>query len=765
MKAKKVLKVTFIVLVVVALLLALVVLFWLGPVVKAVAQSIGSKALGTPVSIESLAINPRTGTVDLKAFTIDTHEGFARTNTWSLADLHLSIDMGSLFSDTIVVHEVRIDSPYFTYEQNRATDNVAEIVKALQEFAGVDPDATKERQAKEAAAKDDGEKASKKVIVESLVVNDLQVHIANTDDLKQDVRLAVEQFSLSFTNGVVQLKNLTLGNPDSLATPNLFELEAIDIQLDPDSIYSDKVVIEDVQIRHPHVFLEINPETDTIAEFMKIAGGVADKAKPPPADKPADLPEPETETTGEPAAPPPIELKNLYVDDIQLKLLDTTRTNAPTEPQALATVGGISVRQTEGKLQIKGIAVPNPDGFTATNLFHLASIEVSIDPASLFSPQVVISEVRIDSPTFNLERTETKGNVAELTKLLKALTPPAPETGQTVAASEPEEAVEPVPLAEQPVVLEALVVTNLAINMIFPVETNGLASAVSFPSLGKLSPMGLLGGQDTNAVDEVEVDGQLTFMAFDLLTIEPLKGLIELTNLEVGNPDGFANKNLVQLDQFNLAIDPSTLQADVMLIEEILIDNPTIAYERKITTDNFQALQAFIEDVTTPLGEESETETVKAEEPEQEASGQKVIIGHLLVKSGLVKAKLSIAPSAPIPLPKIEMRDIGKEKGGTGFFEACAEIGQKFYDTILGAVASTTGFATDALKGIGSLALPGGEKELTGIDAITGEQLGPDTTESVDTEDAGSESATPAAEKPEKKRRSSRTWRLPGRSF
>jgi hypothetical protein len=96
-------------------------------------------------------------------------------------------------------------------------------------------------------------------------------------------------------------------------------------------------------------------------------------------------------------------------------------------------------------------------------------------------------------------------------------------------------------------------------------------------------------------------------------------------------------------------------------------------------------------------------EVVEAGEPAPSQAGQKVIIAHLLVQNGMVKAKISALPSAPIPLPKIEMADLGKETGGTSIGDALSEIGGTFYDSIIGSVSSVTGFAGDALKGAGAL--------------------------------------------------------------
>ena len=154
-----------------------------------------------------------------------------------MASLDVAIDMGSLFSQTVVVHQVALNSPYFIYEQSAATDNIQEFILSIQEFVGYDPAAPppppdpkkleKKRKKKEKKAQKKKEKGPKIVIVESLVINDVQVHLANTDDPRLDIDVSLEQFAVSMTNGTVNLKNLHVSNPALLDTSDLFTLDAI----------------------------------------------------------------------------------------------------------------------------------------------------------------------------------------------------------------------------------------------------------------------------------------------------------------------------------------------------------------------------------------------------------------------------------------------------------------------------------------------------------------------------------------------------------
>ncbi len=139
MKKKKALKIILLSMASLVLLLVLVVLFWLGPTVKVIVKMIGPQALGTPIAIEKLSINPRKGILHLSGFSIANQESFGESNAVALASLDIAIEMGSIFSQTVMVHQVRINSPHFTFEQSSASDNIAEYIRSIEDFIGYDP--------------------------------------------------------------------------------------------------------------------------------------------------------------------------------------------------------------------------------------------------------------------------------------------------------------------------------------------------------------------------------------------------------------------------------------------------------------------------------------------------------------------------------------------------------------------------------------------------------------------------------------------------
>ena len=175
-----------------------------------------------------------------------------------------------------------------------------------------------------------------------------------------------------------------------------------------------------------------------------------------------------------------------------------------------------------------------------------------------------------------------------------------------------------------------------------------------------------------------------------------LRGNVLLKGLKVGNPEGFKTDGIFELGQLTVDLNTRSLLSGVVHIRKILVDAPKITYERGLTSSNLGDLLAGLEKKPDPAGEETPEAEEPAPEsaPAKEAGGAKVIIDELVVSDAQLNVSLTVAQglSAPLPLPTITLRDIGKESGGAGFMEVL----QKVLGAILGAV-------TDVIKGSAKL--------------------------------------------------------------
>ena len=697
--------------------------FWLGPTVELAAEKIGSKALGTPLRISELEINPLEGTIHLEGFSVGNPERFGQTNAVSLAGLDIELDFGSLLSETVMVHRVSIDRPALFVEQCETTNNLTVLTENLTSYFGIEENAPE-------PPKDEPESPPKKVIIETLEIHNVQLAAADTRNPELNIEAGIEQISMSMTNGIFKLQNLQISNPGKLDQPNLFTLDGIAVHVAPKSIYSNTVSILDLQITRPYACLEHNAETDTLTEFQKLAESLS-------AGLPAkEAPE---KPTKEAASPIVVKLHNAAINDLQLRLFDTSGTNSLPGPALLAGIRTISAQPESGRFQVSGIRVPNPEGFSTNNLMQVKLIAATMDPESLLAQQLLIENITIDAPQVNLEQTEKSGNVVELQNRLNCFIPQA-----KTPTTEPDSKAEPIPLSEQPVLVNELVISNFAVTLKEPVSTNESAWS-SFDLLNPLNKLSLdklnlLKGASEEEEAETAPDAPMTIVAFQDLSIHPLEGEIDIRSLKVGNPPGFTRRKLIRIDEIHTKLDPDSLQSDTLHIKDIVITSPKVRFERQLLTDNIKALQKEVEQAT--VKREESKESAGPAEP-----AKKVIIDRVVIAKSSVQAKLSIAPATPpIPLIKITLKDLGKEEGGATPAEASTRIVDTFYDEMIGAVSKGTGFATDVLKKAGGLAIP---------------QFSPEEIETTET----AEEAPVEPETEKQPSRSSRKRRHPGRMF
>ena len=132
------------------------------------------------------------------------------------------------------------------------------------------------------------------------------------------------------------------------------------------------------------------------------------------------------------------------------------------------------------------------------------------------------------------------------------------------------------------------------------------------------------------------------------VAISPLNGSGSISGLEIRNPEGFDSDYIFQLEQVEVSLNAASLMSDVIEIESIIITQPEITYETRITTDNVRALLENIGGVG------GETAAADGE------SGKEMFIRDFRLLSPQVNLVAAVA-TAPISLPDIELTDIGTE--------------------------------------------------------------------------------------------------------
>jgi len=128
---KKILLVTVTLLVI----LFLGITFSLDRIVKSGIESFGSDITGTQVQVESVSISPISGAGTISGFTVANPGDFEGELMMSITEFSISLDVMSLLSDKILIHEIILSEPGFYVEQTVSGNNVLQILEHIDAVA------------------------------------------------------------------------------------------------------------------------------------------------------------------------------------------------------------------------------------------------------------------------------------------------------------------------------------------------------------------------------------------------------------------------------------------------------------------------------------------------------------------------------------------------------------------------------------------------------------------------------------------------------
>jgi hypothetical protein len=188
----------------------------------------------------------------------------------------------------------------------------------------------------------------------------------------------------------------------------------------------------------------------------------------------------------------------------------------------------------------------------------------------------------------------------------------------------------------------------------------------------------------------------------DGIIVNPFSGVVHINGLVLGNPEGFATPNAMELSEFNLEIAVKSLFSDTVVIRKILITDPQITYEQGLLDSNLMRLQKNL----TAKEKTAVAEEVKPVEAQRDKTSKKVIIEDFQFNGAKIHVSLTAlaGKQVTLPLPEIHLTDIGKSSGGATPVEIISKVFRSISGAVVNVVASTGDLAADVLKGAGDAA-------------------------------------------------------------
>ena len=190
-----------------------------------------------------------------------------------------------------------------------------------------------------------------------------------------------------------------------------------------------------------------------------------------------------------------------------------------------------------------------------------------------------------------------------------------------------------------------------------------------------------------------------------------LSGRVEIQGIVVGNPEGFKTDSAFRLGSVRVRFDPRSVLTNTIHVKEVLIEAPQVTYEMSLKGSNVARIKKNVDEFAgkvLPAGD-GEEEAPPPPPPEPAEGGKKVIIDSVRVFDG----KISLSATAlggnalPVPLPDIQLKDIGKESDGASIGDATSEV----FDAVLGGIKGAVAGAGDLLKKSGET-LTGSAKDV-----------------------------------------------------
>lgn len=130
--------------------------------IKAGAEELLTRAVGTEVTIESIDVALADGELSIRGLTVENPAGFHTPHALEADEVRVAMELASLLEDTVVVREIAVEKPLLTYEVGPEGSNLEALQRNAESFAGSAEDTS-------------GDAPARRIVVENLHVRGAKV--------------------------------------------------------------------------------------------------------------------------------------------------------------------------------------------------------------------------------------------------------------------------------------------------------------------------------------------------------------------------------------------------------------------------------------------------------------------------------------------------------------------------------------------------------------------------------------------------------------
>ena len=175
-------------------------------------------------------------------------------------------------------------------------------------------------------------------------------------------------------------------------------------------------------------------------------------------------------------------------------------------------------------------------------------------------------------------------------------------------------------------------------------------------------------------------------------SVTPWSGAGRVRGLVIGNPAGFKTDCALRVDEIRVRFEPRSLLTGTVRVREVVVDSPVLTWELGAGGGNLGRIRSRLR---RPPASKRKGAAPNA------GGARRVIVDRLIVRNGRLRvAGRGLGLPLLLPLPDLELKDIGGKSGGATAREALSQA----LDAMIRSAIEAAGGAGKALRAAGKAA-------------------------------------------------------------
>jgi hypothetical protein len=112
------------------------VFYYFDSIVKSGIEVVGTRVLGTQVSVGSTLVSPLSGSGSISGLQVRNPEGFDAEYVFQMDQIEVNLNASTVMSDVVEIESVIISRPQITYERRLTTDNIRALLENIGSAGG-----------------------------------------------------------------------------------------------------------------------------------------------------------------------------------------------------------------------------------------------------------------------------------------------------------------------------------------------------------------------------------------------------------------------------------------------------------------------------------------------------------------------------------------------------------------------------------------------------------------------------------------------------